>query len=197
MEFNNLNSYCLMKKSYFLLLSVALFALAACTTPTGNGNDDDIENNSTKNEYDLVIDNLMEGCKNFDRDKLTNMLPGQWIEDSYLSYDDEWKTITKAWLIMGDMNCEGLSCTHYVFTSDGKGSYSFTPEYPPFEEIVVSFDWQYDAKNSTLTFSKEGYSLQYNVSGFSKEYIVLDYFDTTNNDNKRLILKALAGAGDN
>lgn len=177
-----------MKKSYLMLLLVAMFALVAC---------DNNDNKPQRSEYDIAIDNLMAQCKDFDAEILTQGLVGEWKEDSFLSYDDEWKTITSAWYIMGEMNCVGLSCKHYVFTSDGKGSYRFTPEYPPFEEIVVSFDWQYDAKNSTLTFNKDGYSHQYNVSGFSKEYIVLDYFDTTNNDNKRLILKALAGAEDN
>ena len=95
-----------------MLLLVAMFALVAC---------DNNDNKPQRSEYDIAIDNLMAQCKNFDAEILTQGLVGEWKEDSFLSYDDEWKTITSAWYIMGEMNCEGLSPSYYSFTADGKG----------------------------------------------------------------------------
>jgi hypothetical protein len=182
-----------MKMRCFLLLSAVLFALAACTTPGGNGggnNGDNPGNDSPKSKYDIVIDNLMSECKDFDAQTLVQGLPGEWREDSILSYDDEWTTITSPWCVMGDMNCAGLSLGDYTFTADGKGSCRITLEFPP-EDIVSSFEWQYDAESSTLILNYENHSVQRKVSGFNGEYLVLDYYDTTNEDNKREILKAI------
>jgi hypothetical protein len=169
-----------MKKSYLMLLLVAMFALVAC---------DNNDNKPQRSEYDIAIDNLMAQCKDFDAEILTQGLVGEWKEDSFLSYDDEWKTITSAWYIMGDMNCVGLSPSDYSFTADGKGAARCTPMNPPFEEVVRYFDWQYDADSGKLILSYEGYSVQRTVSGFNGEYIVLDYYDSVNEDNKRMILK--------
>ena len=37
------------------------------------------------------------------------------------------------------------------------------------------FEWNYESESKKLVLSKESYSAQYTVSGFSGEYIILDH----------------------
>ena len=55
-----------MKKSYLVLLLVAIFALVAC---------DNNDNKPQRSENDIAIDNLMAQCKGFDAEILTQ---GWW-----------------------------------------------------------------------------------------------------------------------
>ncbi len=166
-------------KTKIVIALIAMLSIVACD-----------DNNHLRNSlYDITIDNLMVKCRNFETESLLQGLPGEWDLDSYVVYDDTWQTITSPLFVMGDMICEGLSVTTYIFNVDGTASYSYISSYPPFEQIVQEFTWSYDADNNELIMSGEDYNAQYTVSGFNGEYLVLDYYDSINKHNARKIYK--------
>lgn len=181
-----------MRKNFTLLLLTALFALVACDNPNVNPqNSNPAKNESEISEADRAINNLMDQCKVYDAEALVQGLPGEWLLDSYLAYDNDWKTITSPFYVMGDMNCEGLSAGTYTFTTEGKGVFSNTLEHPLADPIRWEFEWNYNAENGKLLLSGENYNTEYKVSGFNNEYLVLDYYDSVNKLNTRKIYKRI------
>ena len=172
-----------MKKSYLMLLLVAMFALVACD------NNSKEKDNSYKSEYDLAVENLMAQCKNFETMNLTDVLIGEWKWNSKLIYNDTWSNIIRAHYFMGEDLMEGGAKETYSFSMGGNGSLSSIDETigPNVTPNTYLFDWQYDATNRMLVLSGE-LNRQFKVSGFNSEYIVLDYVNSTN-QNIREILK--------
>ena len=181
-----------MRKIFTLLLLTALFALVACDNPNVNPqNSNPAKNESEISESDRAINNLMGQCKVYDAEALVQGLPGEWLLDSYLAYDNDWKTITSPFYVMGDMNCEGLNAGTYTFTAEGKGVFSNTLEDPLADPIRWEFEWNYNAESGKLLLSGENYNTEYKVSGFNNEYLVLDYYDSVNKLNTRKIYKRI------
>ena len=156
-----------MRKSFLLLLLAAMFTMVSCEN-----------NESTKqqqSEEELCINNLMAQCQNFDSQTLVQNLPGNWIRDSYLIYDEKWSTIEKPFLVMGTMNADGLEMTPYTFAVDGTGTYSYEDVSPTFETVVINFTWSYDAESRKFLISSDNIYRECVVSGFNGAYLVLDY----------------------
>ena len=169
-----------MKKSYLMLLLVAMFALVAC---------DNNDEKPQRSEYDIAINNLIEQSQDFEASDIAQWLPGVWSEDSIIIYDENWETIEKVLKYKGnwDDDLAGGANGQYTFTAEGNGTYSYTPEYPPVEK-TFSFDWQYEEADKTLVLSGE-WNNHFKVSGFNGKYIILDSYDTVNKHNERQILK--------
>ena len=169
------------------MITKIFFALIAITTITACDMSWGIPSNS---ECETSINNLMEQSQNFDASDIAQWLPGAWSEYSIIIYDENWETIEQVLKYNGNWDNDLVGGTNgeYTFEADGKGAYSYTPEHPPFEEIALSFAWQYDATNKQLVLSGE-WNKQFTVSGFNGAYIVLDFYDTTNKHNERQILK--------
>lgn len=153
-------------------------------------NNDGGQNNfSQRSKYEVAIDNLLAQCKEFDAAVLSQNLPGEWMLDSSLKYDSNWDKITNVDIFFGiyftyaDSNSDDIK---YSFNADGSGTYIFTYPYPPYEEESLTFTWQYDATNRMLVLSGE-LNRQFKVSGFTNEYIILDF--VINDQNTRQILK--------
>lgn len=143
-----------------------------------------------KSEHERAIENIVAQCQNFDHTTFAQELPGVWKLDTDVSYDENWEKITDWCLVLGEYNhnTNGWRSTTFEFTADGKGSYA--PDfYWPFEdETPQVFDWHYDAENNELVFGG-GWNMKMEVSGFNDEYLVFDYYDTTNKKNVREIYK--------
>ena len=172
-----------MKKSYLMLLLVAMFALVACDNNDGK---------PQRSEYDIAIDNLMAQCKNFDAEMLIQGLPGVWEINSLVTYNADWSTIDQPHLVMGKTNAVGIPAEiKYTFTEDGKGLYCVVPvPFPDANPSTTPFNWRYNADNHKLIMTWEtGIEIQRTVSGFNSEYIVLDYVDDSTKQNIREILK--------
>ena len=169
-----------MKKSYLMLLLVAMFALVACNNNDGK---------PQRSEYDIAINNLIEQSQDFDASDIAQWLPGMWSEYSIIIYDENWETIEQVLKYKGNWDNElaGGANGQYTFTAEGNGTYSYTPEYPPVEK-TFSFDWQYEEADKTLVLSGE-WNNHFKVSGFNGKYIILDSYDTVNKHNERQILK--------
>ena len=172
-----------MKKSCFVLLFVAMFALVACNTPNTTGNNgvnkngkDQSENEPQKSEQEVIIDNLITQCQDFDAETLIQSLPGLWKTDTFVYYDEEWQTITNWCMVMGEYNHDmaGWSSTKYEFNSDGTGLYHYTTCDPTIDCTPLTFAWRYDAESKKLVLSGE-YSVEFDVKGYNGEYIILDH----------------------
>jgi hypothetical protein len=170
-----------MKKSYLMLLLVAMFALVACYTNW---------NYPSKDACTTYVNNLIEQSQDFDGESIAKWLPGVWTEDSIFFYDEGWGAIEDIRKYKGDWNDDIAGGTNgeYTFGADGKGAYSYTPGYPPFDERVLSFAWQYEEADKTLVLTGKK-NKQFKVSGFNGKYIILDFYDTVNKHNERQILK--------
>ena len=163
---------------------IALITFATITACDTNWN------YTSKDACTTYVNNLIEQSQDFDGESIAKWLPGAWSEYSIIIYDENWETIEKVLKYNGnwDDDLAGGANGQYTFEADGKGAYSYTPGYPPFEEIALSFAWQYDATNKQLVLSGE-WNNHFKVSGFNGAYIVLDFYDTTNKHNERQILK--------
>ena len=143
-----------------------------------------------KSEHERAVESIVAQCQNFDRATFAQELPGVWKIDTDVNYDENWSKITDWYLVLGEYNNDvaGWRSTTFEFTADGKGSYA--PDfYWPFEEETPNvFDWHYDAESNKLVFSG-GWNMKMEVSGFNDEYLVFDYYDTTNKKNVREIYK--------
>ena len=137
-----------------------------------------------------AIDKLLEGCKDFDADTLVSGLVDEWGRDSYLKYNDDWSKIIEPYRVIGYDYIEGLAYEKYNFNADGTGWLSVNPTEPDMETMTYDLNWSYDAESNQLTLSGE-YNLEWTVTGFSDEYIVLDRLDF-DGDNIRTILKRKA-----
>ena len=168
-----------MKKSYLMLLLVAMFALVAC---------DNNEVKPQRSENDIIVDNIIAQCKGFETKDIAQCIVGEWKDDAKLIYNDDWSAIKTVYSISGVSYSEGGASENYTFSADGKGSLSSIDETlgPNATLNTYMFDWQYDATNRMLVLNGE-LNRQFKVSGFNNEYIVLDF--VINDQNTRQILK--------
>ena len=145
-----------------------------------------------KSEHERAIENVVAQCQNFDCATFAQELPGVWKLDTDVNYDENWEKITDWCLVLGEYNneCNGWRGTTFEFTADGKGSRALWHYFPDEDETPQVFDWHYDAENNKLVFS--GGWKPKTVSGFNGEYLVFDYYDTTNKKNVREIYKRQA-----
>ena len=164
-----------MKKSCFVLLFIAMFALVACNTPNTTDNNGG-DNNPPTSEEDTFVNNLIAQYGEFDATTLVQGLPGLWKTDTFVYYDEEWQTITNWCMVMGEYNHDmaGWSPTDYEFNSDGTGLYHFTTCDPTMDCTPLTFAWRYDAESKKLVLSGE-YSVEFDVKGYNGEYIILDH----------------------
>ena len=165
-----------MKKSCFVLLFVAMFALVACNTPNTTGNNGD-DNNPPTSEEVTFVNNLMAQYGEFDAETLIQGLPGVWVLDAEYMYEEGWQNIKSVNRYKGDSYLEGDYISKiFTFTADGNCEYSVS--YDENGAIIDNksvFEWNYESESKKLVLSKESYSAQYTVSGFSGEYIILDH----------------------
>ena len=169
-----------MKKSYLMLLLVAMFALVAC---------DNNDNKPQRSEYDMIVDNIIAQCEGFETKDIAQCIAGEWKDDAKLIYNDDWSAIERVYSISGVSYSEGGASELYTFSADGKGSLVATnPSLGPGSDVFMyQFDWQYDAENKLFIMIGEDFDYKYTVSGFNNEYIVLD--NSFPEKNIRKILK--------
>ena len=168
-----------MRKNYFMLLLVALFAFVAC------------EKYTFKNE-DKAVDKIVAQCKNFSEATLMEDFPGKWKEYCFIEYNETWSKIVDIERYMGQNYVDGGRSPRYEIGADGKLAIHYPPYGPSIVGDSYSYDWSYDHPSRQLTLSREGLtSTIYRVKGVDNEYIVLDYYDTAVKGNVRLILKRI------
>ena len=137
-----------------------------------------------------AINELLEGCKDFDAEMLIAGIEGKWETDSLLIYDDEWKSITTPLRIYGEDYVDGGAYSFYVFAADGTGyRYVHYPE-PGIEPQTLEFSWAYNAESGKLTLSGD-YNNVWSVTGYNDYYVVLDQI-SREGWNYRTILKRQA-----
>lgn len=167
-----------MKKSYLMLLLVAMFTLVACDKAV------------PLSEEELYINNLIAQCQNFDSETLIQGIPGEWKRDSYIMYSDEWKKDFEILQLKGDSGASaGLGSEFLTFTAEGTGQLR-TINYSLGTDCVkiFNFEWIYDADYKKLVMSGE-YNAEFDVKGYNGEYIILDYYDKANKKYAREIYK--------
>ena len=168
-------------KTKVLIALVAMVVAVAC---------DKLNGGLQKSEHERAVENLVSQCQNFDRTTFAQELPGVWKLDTDVRYDENWSKITDWCLVLGEYNneCNGWRGGTFKFTADGKGSRVPWYYYPGEDETSWVFDWHYDVESNQLVFSGDVNSRK-TVSGFNGEYLVFDYYDTTNKKNVREIYK--------
>lgn len=134
-----------------------------------------------------IIEYLLEGCVDFDAEMVVAGLPGVWHRDSYLIYNENWTKITTPIKVAGEDYMEGMATEEYTFAVDGSGECCIMPEDPTIEPFAEVFEWTVDAECGKLALSGDC-NVEWTVSGYSNEYIVLDMTDG-DNKNYRTILK--------
>ena len=167
-----------MKKSYLMLLLVAMFTLVACDKAV------------PLSEEELYINNLIAQCQNFDSETLIQGIPGEWERDSYIMYSDEWKKDFEIIELKGDSGASaGLGSAFLTFTAEGTGQIR-TITYSLGTDCVSvrNFEWHYDAENKRLVLSGE-YNVEFDVKGYNGKYIILDHYDKANKKYAREIYK--------
>lgn len=134
-----------------------------------------------------AINALMATSLDFDSEELVQGLPGEWVEDSYLEYDQEWEHIIEPYKIMGVAYCEGGGLCQYLFEAGGKGSKLFVSIDPSMMPETTLFEWRYDRNSEELLLQGDEFNASYFVSGYNGNYITLD--QESAGRNFRLILK--------
>jgi hypothetical protein len=117
-------------------------------------------------------------------------LGGVWEVDSYLTYDDEWKRVTKVHKLMGVSYDEGGAYVRYTLRNDATGTEYVEFQEPGREPETRAFSWLYDCENGTLQFVGEQMNVEYNVLCGNDDYVVLDR--ERGDDNIRTILKRIS-----
>ena len=148
----------------------------------------DVNSPDTWDVETVTLEDIVEGCKDFDHETLAANIAGEWVLDTWVVYDDEWSYITFPLIVKGTHYTLGLEGGEsFTFAADGTGTNYENYENSGTGTLTTRFNWVYNIKSSRLTCSGE-YNLEWTVTGFSDEYIVLDRLDF-DGDNIRTILK--------
>lgn len=135
----------------------------------------------------IAVDKFMTECCGFSSEELEQGLIGSWVMDSYLVYDESWQKVVKPYMVMGESYGEGTSCFSYTFADDGTGMV-YVEHNDSFENPdTYVFDWRYDSEKIKLVLSGELFNVNYAVSGYCGEYVVLDNVPV--DENIRLIFR--------
>lgn len=176
-----------MKTKTFILLLISAFTLFSCN----NGNESNT--NPPESEEDKIVNELIAQCKDFSAEDIAQGLPGEWSEDSAIIYDEQWQNIEHYSQFMGKWYVMGGALVTYIFTADGKGTYTLSDDFTI--SITATVEWQYDAEKSELSITREvtegdyaGTSYdKFKITGYNGEYLVCDYVE--NNKYYRRIFK--------
>ena len=165
-----------MKKSYLMLLLVAMFTLVACDNNANNNGGNEVPPPCEELVY---VDNLIEQGKDFDAETLIQGLPGEWRMDSSYIYDENWQDMIKIVRYKG----EGGAWNHFIFMADGTGQCRSSSGTLDGDGIVTDdIDWQYDTENKNLIITlhykdeyiEEDVNIQWKILAFSDEHLVFD-----------------------
>ena len=100
--------------------------------------------------------------------------------------------MTLPYIVNSVIYVDGLEGSElFTFAADGTGTNYENYENSETDPLTTRFDWVYDEESSRLACSGE-YNLEWKVTGFSNDYIVLDRIDQYDGDNLRTILKRIA-----
>lgn len=138
-------------------------------------------------EANCVMEKLMESCRDFDKVSFAETLPGTWSVDSEMTYDSEWRQVVEPYRLMGMDYAEGGASLKYNFAADGEGLKEVEAHVPGEEPSVKNFTWTYNVDDSRLILNFETSTMEYLMSGYDGEYIVLDY--QSQSKNTRFVLK--------
>lgn len=168
-----------MKKSFFVLLFVAMFTLVACDNNTNNSGCKDVPPPIDEVAF---INNLIEQGKEFDVETIAKGLPGVWKLDSEYMYDEAWQNVTDVIMYKGrEYWAGGLVCQQYTFKADGTGQRYVDVSDPDIEPETLNFDWRYEAENKMLILTiGNDWAIIWIVSAISDEYISLDCISASN-----------------
>lgn len=136
----------------------------------------------------ITIANLLEECCNYDAEAMTNGILGEWASDSTLIYNDDWTTIIEPLRVKGTDCVEGLGYETYVFNNENMEIHSFNSAEPDPEPVITQYTWTYDTETRKLILVGDNADLEYIVSGFSSNYLILDCV-MNDGSNVRKILK--------
>ncbi len=135
----------------------------------------------------IAVDKFMTECSGFSSEDMERGLPGGWVMDSYLVYDENWQKVVKPYMVMGESYAEGTSYFSYAFADDGTGMVYLKHNDPSESPEAFGFDWSYDSEKNELILSGEQFNVNYAVSGYCGEYVVLD--NVSMDENIRLIFR--------
>lgn len=135
----------------------------------------------------IAVDKFMTECGGFSSEDMERGLPGGWVMDSYLVYDENWQKVVKPYMVMGESYAEGTSYFSYAFADDGTGMVYLKHNDPSESPEAFGFDWSYDSEKNELVLSGEQFNVNYAVSGYCGEYVVLDNVSMA--ENIRLIFR--------
>lgn len=136
----------------------------------------------------IAIANLIEECYDFDAEEMINGIQGEWTLDSTLIYNEDWTKIIEPLKVMGTDCVEGLGYVTYVFNNEYMEMHSFNSAEPDTEPEITKYTWIYNTATRKLILVGDNSNLEYIVSGFSRNYLILDYV-MNNGRNLRTILK--------
>ena len=137
-----------MRKNLLLLLLAAMFTMISC------------EKDKPSREIDPFIQSLQ----------------GTWWRYSLVHYDKEWEEIELVLIENGCAQLEGLGYYLYTFNTDGTITYYFEPVDPGVEPKMITCSCSYDPASKIITVkSGNGATIEYLVSSYDSEYLVLDY----------------------
>ena len=105
---------------------------------------------------------------------MTNGIQGEWTLDSTLIYNEDWTKIIEPLRVMGTDCEEGLGYVTYVFNNEYMEMHSFNSAEPDPESVITQYTWTYDTATRKLILVGDNSNLEYIVSGFSSNYLILD-----------------------
>ena len=141
-------------------------------------------------EVNNIVEEFVDDCSKYDQEIIMSGMPGEWEVDSYMTYDDEWKRVTKVHKLMGVSYDEGGAYVRYTLRNDATGTEHVEFQEPGREPETRAFSWLYDCENGTLQFVGEQMNVEYNVLCGNDDYVVLDR--ESGDDNIRTILKRIS-----
>ena len=139
-------------------------------------------------EVGNIVEELMEGHTEYSFCLVQSTLGGVWEVDSYLTYDDEWKRVTKVHKLMGVSYDEGGAYVRYTLRNDATGTEYVEFQEPGREPETKEFRVWYDG--GILKFTGEELNVEYVLSACAFEYLVLDR--ESGDSNIRTILKRIS-----
>lgn len=134
----------------------------------------------------LQINSSISEGANYNREQATELLIGEWHQNTDLGYDQNWERIISCPLVDNYMFVEGGICSNFTISADGTYLRHYEVEDPSFGDngyIEERGEWQFNPETDELTFTGE-YKEWFKIIALTENYFVADYH---NNGNHRTV----------
>ena len=124
---------------------------------------------------------------NYDTERASEWIAGEWIPYTELVYDADWQRVVKQpAYFYGECRVDGGGATLYTFNADGSGTKYITANDPSTDPITYNLSWIFDKTNKSLTISGD-VNKEFKVVGAADDLLILDH--TLRGENVRSMLK--------